>query len=177
MVKGIAAPSHLRIARPVNDIARTADMYCRGLGLRVIGSFAGHEGFDGVMLGVPGAGYHFEFTRSREHPVAPSPTVEDLVVLYIPSVARWQAACASMLAAGFREVPAANPYWEVRGRTFADVDGYRVVLERAMWIPSCKAGYLRANGATFGESAASATSTMRDSFSRPGLVLARTLRP
>lgn len=152
-------------------------MYCQGLGLRVIGSFAGHEGFDGVILGVPGAGYHFEFTRSREHPVAPSPTVEDLVVLYVPSVARWQGACASMLAAGFRAVPAANPYWEARGRTFADADGYRVVLERAAWTPSCKPGYFGASGATFGESAASATSTMPASVLRPGFVFARTLRP
>jgi hypothetical protein len=108
-------------------------MYCRGLAFRVLGSFEAHDGFDGVMLGVPGAGYHFEFTRSREHPVTPSPTVEDLVVLYIPSKAEWQATCGSMLAAGFTHVPAANPYWDARGRAFADVDGYQVVLERAAW--------------------------------------------
>lgn len=152
-------------------------MYCRGLGFRVIGRFAEHDGFDGVMLGAPGAGYHFEFTRARAHPVAPSPTVEDLVVFYIPSEAEWQAACGSMLGAGFRRVPAANPYWEVRGRTFADADGYRIVLERAAWSPSCEAGYLGASGATFGESAASATLTMPDSVLRPGFVFARTLRP
>lgn len=156
-------------------------MYCRGLGLRVIGSFEAHDGFDGVMLGFPGAGYHFEFTRSREHPLTPSPTVEDLAVFYLPSEAEWQAACASMLAAGFRLVPSANPYWEARGRTFADVDGYRVVLERAAWtnapLPRRKARYFEASGATFGESAASATSTMPDSVLRPGFVFARTLRP
>jgi hypothetical protein len=156
-------------------------MYCRGLGFRVIGSFEEHDGFDGVMLGVPGAGYHFEFTRSRGHPVTPSPTAEDLVVFYIPSEAEWQATCGSMLAAGFRHVPAANPYWEARGRTFADVDGYRVVLERAAWtnapLPRCNARYFKANGATSGDSAASATLTMPDSVLRPGFVFARTLRP
>jgi YycE-like C-terminal domain/YycE-like N-terminal domain len=108
-------------------------MYCQGLGLRVIGSFEGHDGFDGVMLGIPGANYHFEFTCSREHPVPPAPTVEDLVVFYIPSEAEWRAACANMLAAGFRQVTAFNPYWEQRGRTYEDFDGYRVVLERAEW--------------------------------------------
>ena len=142
-----------------------------------MGRFEDHDGFDGVMLGAPGSGYHFEFTRSRAHPVAPTPTPEDLVVFYIPSEAEWQAACASMLAAGFRRVPAANPYWEARGRTFADPDGYRVVLERGAWTPSCKAGYFDASGATFGESAASATSTMPASVLRPGFVFARTLRP
>jgi hypothetical protein len=59
-------------------------MYCRGLGLCVIDSFENHGGFDGVMLGLAGASYHFEFTYCRALPVAPAPTPEDLVVLYIP---------------------------------------------------------------------------------------------
>jgi hypothetical protein len=61
-------------------------MYCRGLGLHVIGSFENHDGFDGLMLGAPGATYHFEFTRARLHPVQPTPTVEDLAVFYIPEL-------------------------------------------------------------------------------------------
>jgi len=126
-------PPHLRIARPVSDLARATDMYSRGLGLRIIGSFQNHAGFDGVMLGLPEAGYHFEFTRSRDHPLPPSPTVEDLMVFYVPTEVEWQDACARMAAAGFKLVRAFNPYWEVRGRTYEDADGYRVVLERAEW--------------------------------------------
>ena len=133
MRQHIAMPYHLRIARPVSDIARAKDMYCRGLGLRVIGSFEDHDGFDGVMLGVAGGAYHFEFTRSRSHSVSPTPTVEDLVVLYLPSEPHWQAACASMLAAGFKRVTAFNPYWEAKGCTFEDCDGYRVVLQQEEW--------------------------------------------
>jgi hypothetical protein len=30
---------HIRIARPVGNLARSCDMYCHGLGLRVVGSF------------------------------------------------------------------------------------------------------------------------------------------
>lgn len=108
-------------------------MYCRGLGLRVIGSFENHEGFDGVMLGTPGAGYHFELTYCRSHPVVPAPTAEDLLVLYLPSPAEWRDACASMLAAGFKRVASFNPYWDVRGRTYEDRDGYRLVLQNAEW--------------------------------------------
>ena len=126
-------PPHLRIARPVTNLARTTDMYSRGLDLRVLASFEDHHGFDGVMLGVPGAQYHFEFTHSRHHPVSPSPTVEDLAVFYIPDEAGWQTTCATMLAAGFKQVEALNPYWNVRGHTYEDPDGYRVVLERAAW--------------------------------------------
>lgn len=108
-------------------------MYCLGLGLRVVGSFEDHEGFDGVMLGVEGSDYHFEFTHCRLHPVVPAPTPEDLVVFYIPDAAEWQAACDSMSAAGFRQVAAFNPYWEARGRTYEDPDGYRIVLQQARW--------------------------------------------
>lgn len=108
-------------------------MYCRGLGLRVLAEFEDHDGFDGVMLGAPGEHYHFEFTRSRVHPVRPAPTVEDLVVFYLPSAPRWRAACARMLSAGFRQVAAFNPYWERRGCTYEDHDGYRVVLQRERW--------------------------------------------
>ena len=108
-------------------------MYCRGLDLRVVGSFEDHDGFDGVMLGFAGAGYHLELTRCRHHPVVPTPTAEDLVVLYIPAADEFRSTCARMLAAGFKETRAFNPYWEIRGRTFEDSDGYRVVLQNDAW--------------------------------------------
>jgi prolyl oligopeptidase len=38
-----------------------------------------------------------------------------------------------MLAAGYRAVPASNPYWDRDGLTFEDPDGYRVVLENSGW--------------------------------------------
>jgi len=124
---------HLRIARPVRDLERTQSMYRDGLGLRVIGSFKDHDGFDGVMLGAPALHYHFEFTRCTTHPVAASPTPEDLAVFYIPDRAEWERVSASMRAAGFKATASFNPYWEVRGRTFEDADGYRVVLQNADW--------------------------------------------
>ena len=128
----MAAPQ-LRIARPVSDLARAERMYAQGLGLQRLGGFADHQGFDGVMLGLPGAGYHFEFTACRGHPVPPASTVEDLAVFYLPDAAQWEQRCQAMLAAGFRAVASFNPYWDARGRTFADGDGYRVVLQNAGW--------------------------------------------
>jgi len=108
-------------------------MYRRGLGLQVVGSFENHDGFDGVMLGFEGSNYHFEFTHCRTQPVAAAPTPEDLVVLYLPAAAEWQAACDSMLVAGFEQVASFNPYWEIRGRTFRDPDGYHIVLQQEEW--------------------------------------------
>jgi catechol 2,3-dioxygenase-like lactoylglutathione lyase family enzyme len=126
-------PHHLRIARPVADLTKSQAMYCQGLGLTVLGHFENHEGFDGVMLGTQGAGYHFEFTRCASHPIMPMPTQDDLAVFYMPSASEWNAACAKMIAAGFKSVASLNPYWDRQGRTFEDHDGYRVVLQNAAW--------------------------------------------
>lgn len=69
----------------------------------------------------------------RHHPVTPSPGDEDLLVLYYPQQAAWEAQCAAMDAAGFLRVTAFNPYWEVNGVTFVDRDGYRTVLQNRAW--------------------------------------------
>ncbi|MCA3002426.1 MAG: VOC family protein [Burkholderiales bacterium] len=125
--------SQLRIARPVTNLAESVAMYTQGLGLDVLGSFEEHEGFDGTMLGIRGENVHFEFTFSRLHPVAPTPTAEDLLVFYLPEMEAWQHRCKCLLAAGFKEVPSFNPYWSQNGRTFEDRDGYRLVVQRAAW--------------------------------------------
>jgi len=131
----LAAPRiHLRIARPVRDLERAATMYAQGLGLAELGRFADHDGFDGVMLGADGLDYHLELTCCRAHPVAPAPTPEDLLVLYIPDPGEWRERCERMLTAGFVAVAPFNPYWARHGRTFADGDGYRVVLQQADWV-------------------------------------------
>jgi catechol 2,3-dioxygenase-like lactoylglutathione lyase family enzyme len=135
--------THLRIARPVTDLARTRELYCAGLGLVIIGAFEDHDGFDGVMLGRAGMQYHFEFTYCRTHPVPPQPTAEDLFVFYISEADEWEQACSRMVNAGFKQVGSLNPYWDLRGRTFADHDGYRVVLQQASWVnrePEAKPG-------------------------------------
>ena len=51
----------------------------------------------------------------------------------MPDRLEWEARCARMVAAGFRGVSSANPYWDVRGRTFEDLDGYHVVLQNSAW--------------------------------------------
>ena len=108
-------------------------MYSEGLGLTVVGCFTDHDGFDGVMLGIAGANYHFEFTTCRADAVRPSPTVEDLAVFYVPSQTEWQLLCTRVQAAGFNVVASFNPYWDLGGRTFEDHDGYRIVLYNASW--------------------------------------------
>ncbi|WP_205626873.1 VOC family protein [Pseudoponticoccus marisrubri] len=48
----------LRVARPTDDIAALLPFYRDGLGFSVLAEFRDHDGFDGVMLGAPGAPYH-----------------------------------------------------------------------------------------------------------------------
>ena len=125
--------TQLRIARPVSNLTRTERMYCGALQLTVLARFQNHQGFDGVMLGSAGMDYHFEFTHCSEHPVAPSPTKEDLLVFYIPDRHEWKSSCDRAVQNGFLLVTSFNPYWDVSGRTFEDPDGYRIVLQNAAW--------------------------------------------
>ncbi|MGI4871907.1 MAG: VOC family protein [Janthinobacterium lividum] len=125
--------STLRVARPTNDLAALRHFYVEGLGLQELYAFAGHGGFDGLMLGHPHAPYHLEFTREVGHLAPPAPTPENLLVFYFPEPAAWQAAVGRMRAAGYVAVAAHNPYWDQQGVTFADPDGYRVVLQQAAW--------------------------------------------
>lgn len=123
----------LRIARPTDNLTRIAEMYERGLGLSVLARFADHDGFDGVVLGASGQPYHIEFTAQRGHAAGRAPTKDHLLVFYIRDRDAWESRCARMVDAGFRDVQSYNPYWDVRGRTFEDVDGYRVVLQNDVW--------------------------------------------
>lgn len=124
-----AAVPKLRVARPVTDLARASRQYA-ALGLSVLSGFGEHAGFEGAMLGVPGAGWHLELVQCG---VQPRPTEEDLLVFYVPDGGEWAARCAALADAGWAQVTSANPYWEDRGRTYADGDGYRVVIQQAEW--------------------------------------------
>jgi len=127
------AATNFRVARPTDRLDEVVRFYTDGVGLAKLGSFADHEGFDGVMLGVPGAPYHLEFTRRRGHSVGRAPTEDHLLVFYLPDQREWEAALNRMRAAGYEPVPSFNPYWDRAGRTFEDPDGYRVVLQNAEW--------------------------------------------
>lgn len=125
--------THLRMARATDHLEQIVEFYRDGLGFKVIGSFTGHAGFDGVMLGHQDAQYHLEFTRQHGHTAGRAPTKENLLVFYLPDEDEWQTAVQQMIDHGYDPVPSHNPYWDVRGKTFEDVDGYRVVLQNAHW--------------------------------------------
>jgi len=119
----------LRVARPCDDLDRLLPFYVDGLGLDLLYRFNDHDGFDGMMIGEPGAPYHLEFTRAAGHTAGRAPTQDNLLVFYLPDGGAWRAAVDRMRAAGFAPVESFNPYWDRAGATFEDPDGYHVVLQ------------------------------------------------
>ena len=131
-----AAPgqAHLRVARLSADLAPVVEFYRDGLGFEVLYEFRDHDGFDAVMLGRPGAGYHLAFVHKRGHEGGKAaPTDDNLLVFYLPDAHEWQRAVTRLEQLGHRAVRAFNPYWDKKGKTFEDPDGYRVVLQHDRW--------------------------------------------
>src|SRR5689334_955275 len=99
----------LRVARPTDHLEEVVRFYSEGLGLVILGSFEDHDGFDGVMLGVPGAHHHFEFTRKSGHKAGQTPSEDNLLIFYLPDKQEWQAAVDRMELAGYQSVRSFNP--------------------------------------------------------------------
>lgn len=121
----------LRIARPTDRLEAVGNQYIHGLGFKLLAKFNDHDGFNGMIIGHEIQPYHLEFTHHIGTTVGRAPTQDNLLVFYIPDQGEWSKACKSMLAANFIEVDSYNPYWDRSGKTFEDLDGYRVVLQNA----------------------------------------------
>ncbi len=123
----------MRVARPTDNLAQISQMYQDGLGFALLGHFEDHMGFDGAIIGHPKQRYHLEFTHHRGVSVGKASSQDNLLVFYLPNVVTWQETCTRMERAGFKPVGSYNPYWDAVGKTFEDVDGYRVVLQNRAW--------------------------------------------
>lgn len=130
-----APPAQVRFARPTDRLPELARFYEEGLGMRRLGSFQDHAGYDGLMLGFPGASWHLEFTHHRKGSPGPAPSREHLLVLYYPDRASAEAAARRVRAQGWPQVEAENPYWKGRSLVVRDPEGWEVVLFFGPWMP------------------------------------------
>jgi catechol 2,3-dioxygenase-like lactoylglutathione lyase family enzyme len=126
--------SPLRIARPSGDLAAAERFYVDGLGFSVLqraqGTSTGVRNL--LMLGLPGAGWHFELIHDTARAVGPVSSPDDLLVLFLGAPA--DAALIDRIEqAGGKRVAAHNPWWDQIGVTIADPDGYRLVLCEREW--------------------------------------------
>ncbi|MEV4412011.1 VOC family protein [Catellatospora sp. NPDC049609] len=125
--------AHLRLARPSRDLSAAEAFYVGGLGLSVLyrarAQAPGEH--DLLMVGLPGAAWHLELVGGANLNAPPTPTDEDLFVLYLagPVDEAW---VDRLVAAGGRRV-SQGPYWDRWGVTVADPDGYRLVLSTRTW--------------------------------------------
>jgi GNAT superfamily N-acetyltransferase/catechol 2,3-dioxygenase-like lactoylglutathione lyase family enzyme len=123
--------TQLRVARHTERLDELVRFYRDGLGLVEIGGFRNQAGYDGVFLAVPGTGAHLELTAGGSHR-APAPHPESLLVLYLGDEQAVQTVAARL---GSNPVVPANPYWAEHATTFADPDGFHVVLVPDCWHP------------------------------------------
>ena len=120
--------TQVRVARPTDKLEHVVRFYGEGLGLKQIGSFEGHAGYDGVMFGLPGRDYHLEFTQHKQGSPCPAPTKDNLLVFYFPDRSAIDRIADRLLSLGYPAVEPENLYWAQRGITIEDPDGWRVVL-------------------------------------------------
>ncbi|WOP20835.1 VOC family protein [Bacillus pumilus] len=80
--------AQLRIARPTVNMEEVVSFYEKGLGLKRIGSFDQHEGYDGVMLGLPQQHVHLEITKHEEEESLPR--IRNSCLFYIPDEQEFQ---------------------------------------------------------------------------------------
>lgn len=129
-----SATSHVRIARPSRDPVTAERFWVDGLGLVVLAEAGGPGEHDLLTVGWPGAGWHLELVGGTQLTVAPHPTEEDLLVLYLDGPVDDKLVERLVRAGGTRV--SAGPYWDRWGVTVADPDGYRLVLSTRSWSSS-----------------------------------------
>ncbi|OBZ95963.1 hypothetical protein ADU59_06110 [Pararhizobium polonicum] len=129
-----AVPVQVRIARPTDKFNDVIAFYRDGLGLPELARFEAHNNYDGVMLGLPGKAVHLEFTHHGAGSPCPAPSLDNLIVLYVTDIAAYDRLNARMQRMGHAPVEPENPYWLGRSFTYADPDGWRVVVCRQTGI-------------------------------------------
>jgi catechol 2,3-dioxygenase-like lactoylglutathione lyase family enzyme len=117
----------LRVARHTTDLDRIAAFYTGLLGLQKLGEFQSHDGYDGLFLGKTGSDWHLEFTISSETPDH-QPDEDDLLVFYVDSEEVLKELQDQFSNAGYQPETAKNPYWNSRGLTYTDPDGFKIVI-------------------------------------------------
>jgi hypothetical protein len=98
-------------------------------------SFKNHSGFDGIMLSLPDAEYHLEFTHEHGATIEKPISRDNLIVFYIPDREQCKTTTNRMISFGYHPVKSHYPYWDKNGVTFEDPDGFNVVIQNTAWQP------------------------------------------
>ena len=120
--------SRMRVARPTTDIERAITFWTQIVGLEILSRFEDHEGYDGVILGNSGDQWEIEVTHHSSGMPLPSPSEEDIIVLYLNrELAR--GITDRLRQAGHPPKEHPNPYWQaMEASAHTDPDGYTVII-------------------------------------------------
>jgi catechol 2,3-dioxygenase-like lactoylglutathione lyase family enzyme len=122
------AVGSVRFVRATGRLDECVRFYRDLLGLAVLAEFRGHEGYDGVVFGLPDAGVQLELV----HPPAAelrAASAEDQLVFYLGDADAVSTATSPLHERGLRPVSTENPYWNERGAVaFEDPDGFVVIF-------------------------------------------------
>lgn len=122
----------IRVARPSRDLDRAWAFYHEAVGLPITSSFDEHDGYSGVIFGLPDGAVQLELVFHAD--VEPSPTDEDQLVLYLGSAEAVAGLATSIGNAGYEVKTASNPYWAREcAIAFVDPDGYWLILSPGSW--------------------------------------------
>ncbi len=117
----------LRVARHTKNIKSLTEFYTLIPGMTILGSFTGHDGYDGIFIGLPAENWHLEFTESRNAPDH-APGEDDLLVFYAETAEAYSSTLRIFEQMNIPEKVPVNPYWTVHGKTYEDPDGFRIVI-------------------------------------------------
>jgi ubiquinone/menaquinone biosynthesis C-methylase UbiE len=118
----------IRMIRPTHQLNQLLSFYCDGLGFEIKGSFQNHDGYDGVLVGLPDERYHFEIIQHENAVPCPAPSKDNKFVFYIPNLEDRNKIVKRLGKLGYDPVEPENRYWNQNGIEFEDPDGWRIVL-------------------------------------------------
>ena len=77
---------------------------------------------------MPDTRYHLEFTERESGERYPPPSRDNLLVFYMPDRQAIERIVDWLSGRGYTSVAAENPYWQNKGVTIEDPDGWRRAL-------------------------------------------------
>lgn len=117
----------VRIARHTNKIEALKIFYTELIGLKILGEFYNHDGYDGVFVGKEDLNWHLEFTTSSDK-AKQIIDDDDLLVFYPESERDYENILERIKAKRIKIENAKNPYWNQNGILIKDPDGFSVII-------------------------------------------------
>lgn len=126
---GNVPASVFRIVRPTDKFQTIIDFYQTGVGLQMISSFSDHDGYNGVMLGLPGYPYHLEIIERIGGDANINPNEDNLLVFYFEDSSAITEIEQRLNSMGYPTLPAKNPWWNDHNAVYIeDADRWGIIL-------------------------------------------------